>query len=279
MKLAKTICLTILLASCLPAAADCPLDHFIIGCNPDGIEGTPDDKTLFVDCVQKYRNSDETPYANWFYPLHESIFAGYRFRIGEPGFDVFQAVKPGTTTYDPNRSLAGDPDLDYCVTVECVALSEGLRAVHKDYPQFTIDAAGQAFDHSYIHNLRGDSHIHMSYQATDGESLHWITFRVFDSLEDDDRYEPSEPFTLVFNVEPLAGDLAVDGTVDIADLAELSRHWLSPESSRHSDFCERADTNRDGVVNLRDFARMAKNWSVEKKAKQFAAESPIKASI
>jgi hypothetical protein len=65
----------------------------------------------------------------------------------------------------------------------------------------------------------------------------------------------------VFNVEPLAGDLLVDGVVDTADLAELSRYWLSPESSRHSDFCERADTNRDGAVNLRDFARMAANWS------------------
>ncbi|MEN6575705.1 MAG: dockerin type I domain-containing protein [Phycisphaerales bacterium] len=262
MKLVKRICMTIALAFCLPAAAECPLDHFIIGCNRDGVEGTPDDRILFVDSWQKYRDSDETPYANWFYPLHKSIFTSYSYRIGEPGFDAFQAVKPSATyTYDPNRSLAGDPDLDYCVTVECLALSDGLRAVHKDYPQFTIDAVGQTFDHSYIHYLRGDSHIHMSYQATGGESLHWITFRVFDSLEDGDRYEPSDPFTIVFNVEPPAGDLVVNGLVDIADLAELSHSWLSPESSRHSDFCERADTNRDGVVNLRDFARMAANWS------------------
>jgi len=262
MKFVAAICVGTVLACCPSARAECPLDHFIIGCNRDGVEGTPDDKALFVDSWQKYRDSDETQYANWFYPLQKSIFTSYSYRIGEPGFDAFQAVKPSASyTYDPNRSLAGDPDVDYCVTIACVALSAGLRAVHKDYPQFTIDAVGQTFDHSYIHNLRGDSHIHMSYQATDGESLHWITFRVFDSLEDADQYEPSEPFTIVFNVEPPAGDLVVDGVVNLVDLAEMSCRWLSSESSRHNDFCERADTNRDGVVNLLDFAPMAANWS------------------
>ncbi len=256
-----SICM-IIVASSLPIQAECPLDHLIIGCNPDGIEGTPDDKTLFVDSSQKYRDSSETPYAHWFYPLQKSIFTSYAHRIGEPGFDAFQAVNSSARhTYDPNRSLAGDPDLDYRVTVEVIALSPGLRAVHKDYPQFTIDAVGQAIDHSAIHSLRGDSHVHISYQATDGENLHWITFRVFDSLEDGDRYEPSEPFTIVFNTEPPAGDLVVDGLVNIADLAELSHYWLAPESSRRNDFYERADANRDGCVNLHDFARMAANWS------------------
>jgi hypothetical protein len=253
---------TVVAAICLPAAAECPLDHFIIGCNRDGVEGTEDDKTLFVDSWQKYRDSGDTSYENWFYPLQKSFFSSYSYRIGEPGFDALQAGDASATyTYDPNRSLAGDPDLDYCVTVECIALSEGLRAVHKDYPQFTIDAVGQSFHHSYIYNLRGDGHMHMSYQATDGESLHWITFQIFDSLEDDDQYEPAEPITIVFNVEPLAGDLVVDGVVNVADLVEMSRYWLSPESTRHNDYCERADTNRDGTVDLRDFARMAANWS------------------
>ncbi len=257
------ICVGTALACCLSARAECPLDHFIFGCNHDGIEGTSDDKTLFVDCRQKYRDSDETQYANWFYPLNKSIFTTYPYRVGEPGLDAFQATNSSAAcTYDPNRSLAGEPDVDYCVTVECIALSPGLRAVHKDYPQYTIDAVGQSFDHSYVHDLRGDAHMHMSYQATDGDGLYWITFRLLDSLEDDDQYEPSEPFTIVFNVEPLAGDLVVDGQVNVADLAELSHYWLSPESSRHNDFCERADANRDGVVNLLDFARMAVNWRV-----------------
>ncbi len=262
MKRVAAICIGTILACCLSAKAECPLDHFIIGCNRDGIAGTPDDKTLFVDAWQKYRNMGETSYEDWFYPLQKSFFTTYPYRIGEPGFDMFQADDAGATyTYDPNRSLAGEPDVDYCVTVECIALSEGLRAVHKEYPQFTIDAAGQSFDHSYIHDLRGDAHMHMSYQATDGESLQWITFRTYDRIEDDNQYEPSEPFTIVFNVEPLAGDLVVDGMVDIADMAELSHYWLATSSSRHNDFCERADANRDGLVDLRDFARMAANWS------------------
>jgi hypothetical protein len=261
MKRLDVLCVTIVLTGGWPAWAECPLDHFIIGCNRDGVFGTSDDRTLFLDSGQKYRNSGQTPYGNWFYPLQESIFASYRYRIGEPGFDLFQAVSPGASiTYDPNHSLAGEPDLDYRIIIECVALAPGVRPVHKDYPQFTLDAVGQSFDHSAIHSLRGDSHIHMSFQATDGTALRWISFRVFDSLEDDDWYEPSEPVTIVFNVEPLAGDLVVDGAVGPADLAQLSRHWLSPESNRRNDFCERADADRDGVVNLVDFARMAANW-------------------
>ncbi|HNS20456.1 MAG TPA: dockerin type I domain-containing protein [Sedimentisphaerales bacterium] len=261
MKPVTAICVGTMLACGLSAQAECPLDHFIFGCNRDGVFGTSDDKTLFVDSWQKYRDSGETPYANWFYPLNRSIFASYPYRVGEPGFDSFQADSPSASyTYDPNRSLAGEPDLDYSVHVEIAALSAGLRVVHKDYPQFTLDAVGQSFDHSYIHALRGDAHIHMSYQAADGENLRWITFRIRDSLEDGDQYEPSEPFTIVFNVEPLAGDLVVDGKVDLADLTEMSHYWLAPESSRHNDFCERADANRDGVVDLHDFACLAANW-------------------
>ncbi|MBM4025421.1 MAG: hypothetical protein FJ280_08430, partial [Planctomycetes bacterium] len=182
MRIVVTIGVAIVLGCCLPAGADCPLDHFIIGRNRDGIAGTADDYTLFVDCRQKYRDSGPTPYSNWFYPLQKSFFPSYPYRIGEPGFDVFQAVNPRAgETYDPNRSPPGLPDLDYRITVECLVLSPGLRAVHKDYPQFTIDAVGQSFSHSGIHSLRGDSHVHMSYQATDGRNLQWITLRVYDA--------------------------------------------------------------------------------------------------
>ncbi len=243
--------------------ADCPLDHIVFGCNRDDIEGTDDDNKLFVDCRQKYRDSGELEYTNWFYPLHKSIFPSYSYRIGEPGFDAFQNTNPNATrTYDPNRTLAGEPDVDYNIVVECVDMSMGLRAVHKDYPQFIIDAVGQNFSHSYIHQLRGNSHVHMSYQAVDDENLHWITFCLFDGLDDGDQYEPSEPFTIVFNTEPLAGDLAVDGTVDLADLFELSHYWLSIDAGPHNDYCERADANRDGAVNMMDFALMASNWHV-----------------
>jgi hypothetical protein len=255
------IVLAVLLAVSAGVKAECPLDHFIIGCNRDGIEDTADDNQLFVDCLQKYRHSGLTEYANWFYPLSESIFTGYRFRIGEPGFDAFQDANPSAAyTYDPNRALAGAPNVDYNIIVECIDMSVGLRAVHKDYPQFTIDAVGQSFSHSYIYSLRGDGHMHMSYQALDGENLHWITFILYDALDDGVQYEPSEPITIVFNVEPLAGDLAVNGVVNGADLMELGRYWLSTDAGRHNDYYERADVNRDGLVNFCDFAIMASNW-------------------
>ena len=244
------------------ARAECPLDHLIIGCNRDGVEGTPDDRRLFLDCTQKYRNSGETEYAHWFYPLRKSIFPSYGYRMGEPGFGAFQSHDSSAHTHDPNRALAGSPDVDYSVVVECVSLSPGLRAVHKEYPQFTIGAIGEGFNHSYVYDLRGDGHVHMSYQAVDGENLHWITFRLYDELDDGDQYEPSEPCTIVFNAEPPAGDLVVDGIVDMADLVELTDHWLAADSSRRNDYCERADANQDGFVDGFDFALLASNWLI-----------------
>jgi hypothetical protein len=266
MKPVVTAGITVLLTCVFSACADCPLDHLIIGCNRDGIAGTEDDNTLFVDCGQKYRDSGETSYAHWFYPLSRSVLPDYAYRIGEPGFDAFQARDPDDDhTYDPNRSLHGDPGVDYRLVVECLSLSPGLRAVHKDYPQFTVEAVGRTFDHSYLQVLLGDSHLHMSYQATDGQTLQWFTFGVRDTLADGDSYEPSEPCTLVFNAEPLAGDLAVDGTVNVTDLARMGRYWLAPESGRHNDYCERADTNRDGAVDFFDFARLASNWRAQRR--------------
>jgi len=102
--------------------------------------------------------------------------------------------------------------------------------------------------------------MHMSYQAQDGENLFWITWRIYDEIEDANQYEPSEPFTIVFNREPLYGDLAVDGTVDINDLAELCYYWLSDDGSIHNDYYERADANRDKSVDIFDFSLLAMHW-------------------
>jgi hypothetical protein len=104
--------------------------------------------------------------------------------------------------------------------------------------------------------------MHMSYQAIDGTNLHWITVCLYDGLDDGEQFGPSEPLTIVFNIEPLAGDLAVDGIVDVADLMELSHYWLSTDAGPENDYYERADANRDGVVNMADFALMASNWHV-----------------
>jgi len=261
MRISILVTASFVLALADPAKAECPLDHFVIGCNRDGVFDTEDDNKLFVDCAQKYRDSGQTEYADWFYPLKQSIFPSYRYRIGEPGFDAFQQTNHAARyTYDPNRALIGEPDRDYRVIVECLALSDGLRAVHKEYPQFTIAGVGESFNHSYVYSLRGDGHMHLSYQAVDGEDLHWITYRLYDALDDGEQYEASEPFTVVFNTEPAAGDLVVDGQVEVFDLAKLAYYWLRTGSSRHNDYWERADTNRDGFVDFIDFALMAVNW-------------------
>jgi hypothetical protein len=74
------------------APADCPLDHLLIGCNPDGVTGTDDDMKLFVDCTMKYRHSDpnnsgEATWLNWYYPLYYNERYN-RYQIDEPGFDL-----------------------------------------------------------------------------------------------------------------------------------------------------------------------------------------------
>jgi hypothetical protein len=248
----------------MPAPASCPLDHLIIGCNEDGIEATDDDRKLFIDCRQKYRNSGEPLYKYWHYPLRRSIFSAYPYRLGEPGFDAFQAHNPNNGyTYDPNRSAAGLADEDYRLIVECVSISPGLRAKHKEYPEFTIDKVGDRFNHSHIYKLRGDPHMHLSYQAIDGDNLHWVTYCVYDEFadpNDPNHYRPSEPFTVVFNKEPLAGDLAVDAKVDGADLVRFCYYYLKMNGSVHNDYYERADGNTDGCVDLLDFALLGGSW-------------------
>ncbi len=233
--------------------AECPLDHFVIGVNEDGVAGTDDDTRLFVNCEQKYRHCD-----TWYYSLSSSIYPTYRYRIGEPGFDIYQDTNANAVyTYDPNHAPGGVPETDFRIEVRILSLSPGLRLQHKDYPNFTLSAEGESFNYSEIWQLRGDGHMHLSYQADSQQALRWITFGLFDELG---RYQPSEPFTLVFNDEPRAGDLVVDGLVDLSDLARLQVYWLNSGGSKANDYYERADANRDGRVDLGDFALLMTNW-------------------
>jgi hypothetical protein len=244
--------------------AECPLDHWIIGCNPDGIWDTVDDNDLFVNSWQKYRDSGETPYANWHYPLNRaaSFITTYPYRIGEPGFDGYQADNPyAQYTYDPNHAIPGEPEIDYSIEIRCLSISPGLRAVHKEYPQFTIADVNEGFSHSEIHWMRSDPHMHMSYQADSGDELRWITWQLSDVLDDGNPLHASDPFTLVFNQDPNAGDLLVDGVVDQYDLVLFTQQWLKSNAGLDNDYYERADANRDGCVDLLDFALLATHWA------------------
>lgn len=247
----KTAAIIILL--CRICTADCPLDHLLIGCNPDGIVGTGDDNKLFVNCIMKYRhsnpdNSGQASWLNWYYPLYYN--ARYnRYQIGEPGFDVVDST-------DPNRKLSGIANVDYRIIVECVSITPGLKAVDSDALGITLDQAGDWFNHSAL----SDTHIHFQYRAaasTGGTQLQWITFVLYDALG---KYQPSEPFSIVFGTAPPAGDLFIDGSVDLNDIAEFSRYWLEQNGSRENDYYERADANKDGKVNFQDFALLAENY-------------------
>jgi hypothetical protein len=74
------------------------------------------------------------------------------------------------------------------------------------------------------------------------------------------KYQPSDDFSLVFVKDPLAGDLIIDGLVDMNDLAELCYYWLEDNGNRSNDYYERADANKDSLVNFLDFALLASNW-------------------
>jgi hypothetical protein len=251
-KIASIIIFIVLTKICY-GSTTCPQDHFLIGCNPDGINGTSDDNKLFVNCTQKYRHSDPennsaATWLNWHYPLYYQPRYD-RYQIGEPGFDVVDST-------DPNRRLSGTANIDYRIIVECVSITPGFKAVDTDVIGITLDEAGDSFNHSML----SDTHIHFQYRApasTGGTELQWITFIIYDELG---KYEASEPFSIIFGADPFAGDLVIDGKVDLNDVAELSYYWLESSGDKINDYYERADVNRDGKVNFQDFALLAENY-------------------
>ncbi len=259
----KFISITIILVFCLNLRADCPLDHFLIGRNQDGIFGTADDNDLFINCTQKYRHSDpantgEPTWLNWYYPLYYNVRYD-RYQIGEPGFDLIAAD-------DPNRQLLGVPDMDYRIIIECASITPGFSARNTTLGVI-LDEPNDWFNHSSL----TDPHIHLEFRATAPEGateLQWISYRVYDAIEDDNQYGPSNEFTVVFVTTPADGDLVVDGRIDILDFQWFTNYWLcaidagDPDAlwlARETDYFERADMNQDYKVDWADFALLAEN--------------------
>lgn len=236
---------------------DCSLDHLSIGCNQDGIVGTDDDAKLFIDSSQKYRHSDPAnpngnTWLNWYYPLYPSVVYS-PYYIGEPGFQEI--------TDDPCKALQGTPNADYRIIIECLDIADGFCAVKIN--DFNINQPGDSFNLSQY----AEAHVHVNYIGQDRDTLKWITFYAYDELadpgatpDDPNGYFPSEPFTIVFAQEPLPGDIAVDGIVEINDLVKFSSHWTKGLAERKNDFYERDDCNRDGYVDMIDYAMLADNW-------------------
>jgi hypothetical protein len=170
----------------------------------------------------------------------------HNYTIGEPGFDTLKAD-------EPNYCLTGTPMVDYDLMVEVVSISLGLTGTYVGSPAFTISEAGDTFNHSSF----PDPHMHFTWRAPTADRLYWITFSMYDALG---KYQPSDDFSLVFVKDPLAGDLIIDGLVDMNDLAELCYYWLEDNGNRSNDYYERADANKDSLVNFLDFALLASNW-------------------
>jgi hypothetical protein len=263
MDLMRAFCASFIVAIILifstTTTADCPLDHLLVGCNPDGVAGTEDDMKLFVDCTMKYRHSDpnqsgEATWLNWYYPLYYNERYD-RYQIDEPGFELIEDS-------DPNRRLKGSLDVEHRIIIRCLSIAPGFAVWNSTIGKI-FDKPGDTFDYSGS----WDTHLHLQYRtaAHIGETaLFWVTLQIYDEIESAGQYEVSEPFSIVFSSEPLAGDLAVDGKVDTTDLVEFSYYWLENKGSRANDYYERADANRDGKVDFYDFALMASNWKNER---------------
>ena len=225
------------------AMAACSLDHLLIGCNPDGDPNTTQDNNqLFFNCGQKYRHTPE----NWlssYYTIPLSFFGDYR--LGEPGVDV-------TTT--GTQAITGTKNIDYRIMIECVSISDNISVLNGT--TIVLSKAGDTFNHSAL----SDNHVHLTYyvpNASGAAKLQWVTLQLYDTMG---RYQPSEPCTIAFCQKPPAGDIAVDGYVDTADLADFCSKWLMNKAAISNDFYERADINRDGTVDMVDFAVMYENW-------------------
>lgn len=238
--------------------AACSLDHILVGCNPDGDPNTLDDNDmLYLNCFKKYRrctlegNWPDDYWKNWYYAM-EPGWGGICY-LGEPGLDFID---------DPNCT----PQNNYDLKVECIALSDDLT-VHDSSLNILIEQPGDIFDYTTSGNPI--PHIHLTYRVSAGgeSQTQWFTFRIYDAQGN---YQPSEECTIIFCQPAIAGDIAVDGVVNILDLEKLAEHWLlASNETQLNVFGEAAidsfngtDINRDYQINFMDFALLAENWGL-----------------
>ena len=134
--------------------ADCLYDHFGIGRNSDGINGTADDNKLFVNVTHIYRHTDlehigDPTWLNWHYPMYYNTW-DEEYYFSEPGFEVIEN--------DPNQQLIGVKNADYKITIKCISISTGLLAVNST-ENICLDSPGNSFCHSELDY----DHIHLEY--------------------------------------------------------------------------------------------------------------------
>lgn len=162
------------------ARAECPLDHYFLA---------QEDETLFVEKSRIYQHGDPD---EGYYPLSWSAIY-QRWSFGEPGFSDTTDPAYG---FPPEIELEGTRGEDYEIWFEILDLSADFKIYMNDGTW--IDVIGDRYNLSNW----SEHHVHMKYCAYVDESPapdypFYVTFRLVDDIGP---YQPTPPFSLVFNV-------------------------------------------------------------------------------
>ncbi len=200
---------------------------------------------LFADVEELYLTHTGKPYRSH-YPLNYSWYLN-AYVNGEPGSEQIEN--------DPEHELVGTPETTYDVWLDIVALSPSLYV-------YVTNADTWYFEGDRIHLSNVPyHHVHVDYWvlAADYDENDLI-YAVYRLVDEQDRYEPSADFAVVFN-RSVPGDFASDGHIDLQDYVQMAAAMTGPGTSQPD--AELADVDYDGDddVDLRDAAQFLRCFS------------------
>jgi hypothetical protein len=223
------------------AGHGCPKDHFSIGQLGGVGSGTG---KLFANVEEFYTIHDDEPCTKPFashYPLNLS---GSWYVNTEPGSEEIEN--------DPEHELAGTRTIDYNICLKIVDIPDGFVVENMNDPGTYYDVGDCVPLSNYAWH-----HTHLKYwwyntYYDEGEMI-YVVYRLVDTLEDGQQYDPSDEFWVIFNA-PVPGDFNADSYIDQSDLGHFEACATAPGISQDDPACQDADLDEDGDVDQSDFA-------------------------
>jgi len=87
--------------------------------------------------------------------------------------------------------------------------------------------------------------------------IYYVAVTAYDSLNNESGYSEEIAFMLIHK-NKLAGDISIDGIVDIQDLVIVTSSWAKPPGQADI----RADINKDGFVDIQDLIYITSQWGM-----------------